>query len=552
MPATRRSATPRTALRPRRKAASSKQPVTEPCEHGADVLPPEVLAVVASLVVLPADLLTLRQVSRQWRDVARDAKVVNAVLQRQPQYHCLRSFTPRQALCLYARAQGLVDTARPIRSYRAEACKLAEELLCGAGSKGSIPVRHYRTLCALALAHWCHSHDAVLMRDLGHGEGSTWGCKSVQEFLRSEWTFFLVEEQPSAFSEHLRPVRHILSDEYFHVAQYIALTQMNVDAKDAAVIADFFNHLDEQLWELTGGGGGGLSEDSEEMALHADSGAIGAIATTLERFCFEPFVLQNALRCLADLCLGHAPQLPPMTRAGRAKYAVNSARLAARREAAAAAVEPALAAAACPPSGLGAEGSVRGVAMLFIMYWVETDDVHAPPVVVDETHCARASVGIYSPERVERLAELGGVDVAVKCLLRGLEEEESDGTLLVDEANFEHVSPAAVVLHALVDSSPARRAEAIRLGALPALVALMRARMAAESEDGVPLGPSPLGLLHFMVKDDPEAYIAATDAGARAEWLAEPPAPPTPLAQGWGGIVYVEDFVRVPYPFDED
>ena len=169
------------------------------------------------------------------------------------------------------------------------------------------------------------------MRDLGHGEGSTWGCKSVQEFLRSEWTFFLVEEQPSAFSEHLRPVRHILSDEYFHVAQYIALTQMNVDAKDAAVIADFFNHLDEQLWELTGGGGGGLSEDSEEMALHADSGAIGAIATTLERFCFEPFVLQNALRCLADLCLGHAPQLPPMTRAGRAKYAVNSARLAARR-----------------------------------------------------------------------------------------------------------------------------------------------------------------------------------------------------------------------------
>ena len=174
--------------------------------------------------------------------------------------------------------------------------------------------------------------------------------------------------------------------------------------------------------------------------------------------------------------------------------------------------------------------------MLFIMYWVETDDVHAPPVMVDETHCARASVGIYSPERVERLAELGGVDVAVKCLLRGLEEEESDGTLLVDEANFEHVSPAAVVLHALVDSSPARRAEAIRLGALPALVALMRARMAAESEDGVPLGRRRWGSSTTMVKDDPEAYIAATDAGARAEWLAEPPAPPTHSRRGGAAL----------------
>ena len=235
-----------------------------------------------------------------------------------------------------------------------------------------------------------------------------------------------------------------------------------------------------------------------------------------------------------------------MTRAGRqVRGEQRTARRA--REAAAAAVEPALAAAACPPSGLGAEGSVRGVAMLFIMYWVETDDVHAPPVVVDETHCARASVGIYSPERVERLAELGGVDVAVKCLLRGLEEEESDGTLLVDEANFEHISPAAVVLHALVDNSPAHRAGRSGLRRCRRWW-LLRARMAAESEDGVPLGPSPLGLLHFMVKDDPGAYIAATDAGAQAgSW----PNLRRPRTRAGVGRHFVEDFVRVPCPFDD-
>ena len=52
-----------------------------------------------------------------------------------------------------------------------------------------------------------------------------------------------------------------------------------------------------------------------------------------------------------------------------------------------------------------------------------------------------------------------------------------------DEGNFEHVAPCTFVLHALVETSESRRAEAIHLGAIPLLVGLMNARMAAADAD---------------------------------------------------------------------
>ena len=98
------------------------------------------------------------------------------------------------------------------------------------------------------------------------------------------------------------------------------------------------------------------------------------------------------------------------------------------------------------------------------------------------------------------------------------------------------------------EMSSARRDQAIALGVMPAFVALMHARLAVEMEDGVPLGPPPLGILHFMVRDDAEAYGAAIEAGARAEWLAAPAEPDNPL-EGWPGIVDLEDTIG--FPFDD-
>ena len=412
-----------------------------------------------------------------------------------------------------------------------------------------MPLCHYRTLCALALSDACSQGEFAIKYELGRGalglEALGNFGESVRTGLSKEWHFFLTEEPPRGSGSAYRafggpaaiPRRFCIDSEPpSRVPTYIAL--MYFDRLELDVVSEFLQTLDEQFWiaaSETPAGAALELEIGDEVHSHVSCGAIGSIASTLDRFSHEPAVQLPAFRCLADLCMDYFSGpggVPPVTRRGRSRFHVNTERLEERRVACGACVDAALRAAT--EEGFGV--NVKSAAMLFLMEWVE-----GRRDGTDDCGCNKLDAS-----RVNTLVDHGAIDVVVACIKAALlekvqdedvPEEEQVPLLIRDLGNFEHVAPMTFVLFALCEGSGqvalARRRHANRLGAVCALCELMLARVAAEEDD--PLAhPDPRGALYFLVQGDDEARLEALHAGADPAWLAPPEDEP---GWRWNGIV---------------
>ena len=527
------------------------------------MLPADVLALVVQSLATAGTLLSFRTTCKATRDAAKGDALSRLVLARTPAGHCLGGYTLRQQLVLCARVEGLLDPTQPLTSYRRACRTLEQELRAGAGGglaprcaspAAEVPLRHYRTLCALALSDLCSREEHALRYEMGGGALGLDALgnfgESVRYGLSREWQGMLMEERYLDYSfVQTRPRRFAVGGPNAGPsANYIALLHFDRCLPD--VVCDFLQTLDEQLWVMAGEPQAGVMDVGDTVHLHCEAGAIPSIAATLDRFVHEPLVQISAFRCLADLCMDYfsGPAIS-VTRRGRARHEINTERLEARRVSAEVAVRPALRA--------RAEGayavSVKCAAMLFLMEWVEgkragadadADADAAAAAALEDPSCNRLDAS-----RVSTLVELGAIPIVVACLRAALLESAQDDDVEPDEqaplmirdlGNFEHIAPMTFVLFALCEGSDAvsasRRREAVACGAVSTLCELMLARVAAE-EDDPNIHPDPRGSLHFIVHGDAEAHAEALESGADPAWLIPPPDEPN---WRWNGIVSAE------------